>query len=118
MEEESKDYKQEDWQRHYEANDMGWDLGQVAPPFVKLWEDKKLPLGKVLIPGCGRGHDVLFLAGNGFEVTAVDFSEGAGDAEAANGGPYTQCHRAGTVVIKTVRGGACPLSWVGKPPTV
>ena len=77
MAEESKDYKQEDWQRHYETNDMGWDLGQVAPPFVKLWEDKKLPPGKVLIPGCGRGHEVVFLASHGFEVTAVDFSEGA-----------------------------------------
>lgn len=77
MDEESKDYKQEDWQRHYEEDDLGWDLGQVAPPFVKLWEEKKLPLGKVLIPGCGRGHEVVFLAENGFEVTAIDFSDGA-----------------------------------------
>lgn len=77
MDEESKDYKQEDWQRHYEEDDLGWDLGQVAPPFVKLWEEEKLPLGKVLIPGCGRGHEVVFLAENGFEVTAIDFSDGA-----------------------------------------
>lgn len=77
MEEESKEYKQEDWQRHYDENDMGWDLGQVAPPFVRLWEEGKLPLGKVLVPGCGRGHEVLFLAGNGFKVTGVDYSEGA-----------------------------------------
>jgi methyl halide transferase len=77
MDEESKDYKQEDWQRHYDANDLGWDLGQVAPPFVKLWQEKKLPLGKVLIPGCGRGHEVIFLAENGFEVTGIDYSEGA-----------------------------------------
>ena len=77
MDEESKEYKQKDWQRHYDENDMGWDLGQVAPPFVRLWEEGILPLGKVLIPGCGRGHEVLFLAENGFEVTGVDFSEGA-----------------------------------------
>jgi methyl halide transferase len=77
MGEESKEYKQEDWQRHYDENDMGWDLGQVAPPFVRLWEEGKLPLGKVLVPGCGRGHEVLFLAGNGFKVTGVDYSEGA-----------------------------------------
>ena len=70
-------YSQKDWQSHYENNDLGWDLGQVSPPFVKLWQDKKLPLGKVLIPGCGRGHEVAFLADKGFEVTAVDFSQGA-----------------------------------------
>ncbi len=77
MNQEAKDYKPEDWQRHYEENDIRWDLGQVAPPFVKLWEDGKLPLGKVLIPGCGRGHEAVFLAEKEFDVTAVDFADGA-----------------------------------------
>ena len=77
MSQESKDYSREDWQGHYDANDLGWDLGQVAPPFVKLWQEEKLPLGKVLVPGCGRGHEVIFLAENEFDVTAVDFSAGA-----------------------------------------
>ena len=72
-----KEYSREDWQGHYESNDLGWDLGQVAPPFVKLWEEEKLPAGKALVPGCGRGHEVIFLAENGFEVTAIDFSKGA-----------------------------------------
>jgi methyl halide transferase len=72
-----KEYSQEDWQGHYDSNDMGWDLGEVAPPFVKLWQEEKLPVGKVLVPGCGRGYEVVFLAENGFEVTAIDFSEGA-----------------------------------------
>lgn len=77
MSEESKDYKQKDWQRHYDENDLGWDLGQVAPPFIRLWDDGKLPLGKMLIPGCGRGHEVQFFSKNSFVVTAVDYSEGA-----------------------------------------
>ena len=72
-----KEYNREDWQGHYETNDLGWDLGQVAPPFVKLWEEGKLPAGNVLVPGCGRGHEVVFLAENGFDVTAIDFSRGA-----------------------------------------
>lgn len=29
------------------------------------------------MPGCGRGHEVIYLAENGFEVTAVDYSSGA-----------------------------------------
>ena len=72
-----KEYSREDWQGHYDSNDLGWDLGKVAPPFIKLWKDKKLPLGKVMIPGCGRGHEVVFLAEIGFDVTAIDFSQGA-----------------------------------------
>jgi methyl halide transferase len=72
-----KEYSREDWQGHYESNDLGWDLGHVAPPFAKLWEEEKLPVGKALVPGCGRGHEVIFLAENGFEVTAIDFSKGA-----------------------------------------
>ena len=77
MEQDSKEYSRKDWQDHYDSNDLGWDLGQVAPPFVELWEKGKLPVGKVLVPGCGRGHEVIFLSENGFEVTGIDFSEGA-----------------------------------------
>ena len=29
------------------------------------------------MPGCGRGHEVVYLAENGFDVTAVDYSIGA-----------------------------------------
>lgn len=70
-------YEREDWERHYESGDLQWDLGAVSPPFLHLWEDRKLVPGKTLIPGCGRGHEVLFLAEKGFQVTAVDFASGA-----------------------------------------
>ena len=71
------DQKDYDWQGHYESDDLGWDLGEVAPSFVKLWEEGKLPLGKVIIPGCGRGHEAIFLAEKGFDVTGIDLAEGA-----------------------------------------
>ena len=77
MTEKKNGYSQEDWQRHYDEDDLGWDLGQVAPPFVKLFESKLIVPGKTLIPGCGRGHEVIYFAENGFEVTAVDYSSGA-----------------------------------------
>ena len=70
-------YSQEDWQRHYDENDLGWDLGQVAPPFVSLLESNIISPCKTLVPGCGRGHEVIFLAKNGFDVTALDYSIGA-----------------------------------------
>jgi len=70
-------YSQEDWQRHYDEDDLGWDLGHVAPPFVDLLESNAIMPCKTLVPGCGRGHEVIFLAENGFDLTAVDYSIGA-----------------------------------------
>ena len=70
-------YSREDWQRHYDENELGWDLGQVAPPFVSLFENNTIVPSKTLVPGCGRGHEVVFLAENGFDVTAIDYSTGA-----------------------------------------
>ena len=72
-----KGYSRDDWQRHYDENDLGWDLGQVAPPFINLLESNVIFPGKTLVPGCGRGHEVVYLAENGFDVTAVDYSIGA-----------------------------------------
>ena len=77
MAEKKIGYTQEDWQRHYDEGDLGWDLGQVAPPFIRLFESNIILPGKTLVPGCGRGHEVIYLAENGFEVTAVDYSSGA-----------------------------------------
>ena len=70
-------YEQADWQKHYDENDLAWDLGEVANPFVRLWEDKVLTPGSLIIPGCGQGHEVIYFAERGFHVTGVDFSSGA-----------------------------------------
>ena len=74
-----KGYSRNDWQRHYDEKDLGWDLGQVAPPFMNLLESNVITPCKTLVPGCGRGHEVVYLAENGFDVTAVDYSIGAVD---------------------------------------
>ena len=70
-------YEQSDWQKHYDENDLAWDLGEVANPFVRLWEDKLLKPGTLIVPGCGQGHEVIYFAERGFQVTGVDFSPGA-----------------------------------------
>ena len=70
-------YSIEDWQKHYDEDDLRWDLEVVSPPFVYLWETKRIQPCRTLIPGCGRGHEVLFFAQQGFDVTAVDFASGA-----------------------------------------
>jgi SAM-dependent methyltransferase len=42
-----------------------------------LWEKRDIPPCRAIVPGCGAGHEVIFLAEKGFEVTAVDYSHGA-----------------------------------------
>jgi len=70
-------YEQVDWQKHYDDNDLAWDLGEAANPFVCLWEDKVLKPGTLIVPGCGQGHEVIFFAERGFQVTGVDYTSGA-----------------------------------------
>ena len=49
-----------EWQSRYEQNDTPWDKGAAAPALIKFLHDKKIA-GRVLVPGCGRGHDVRAL---------------------------------------------------------
>ena len=70
-------YSRDDWQKHYEEDDLRWDLGETAPPFVRWWAGWSGGAGRAVVPGCGQGHEVIFLAARGWEVTAVDFAPGA-----------------------------------------
>lgn len=70
-------YSLSDWQKHYDEDDLQWDIGEVSPAILQLVKENKIPPGKAIVPGCGQGHEVVFLAENGFQVTGVDFAEGA-----------------------------------------
>lgn len=70
-------YTLNDWQGHYDRGDLMWDIEQVSPPFANLWEERKVSPGKAIIPGCGRGHEVVYFAERGFDMTGVDFAVGA-----------------------------------------
>ena len=63
------------WEDIYKKNDIGWDLNGPTPIFEKI--ANKLKPGKVIILGCGRGHDAIIFAKLNFEVTAVDFAPSA-----------------------------------------
>jgi SAM-dependent methyltransferase len=63
------------WDARYAAADIPWDMGQVSPPLVCFREERVLPPGRrVLVPGCGSGYDVAFLAAADYEAVGVDFS--------------------------------------------
>jgi len=70
-------YSLEDWERHYDEKDLRWDIHEAAPPLVHLWKERIFSPCKAIIPGCGAGHEVMFLAKKGFNVTAVDYTHGA-----------------------------------------
>lgn len=61
---------------HQESN-PGWNLGEPAEALKDMLPRLKLPKSRVLVVGCGEGHDAAFFAKSGHVVTAIDFSEEA-----------------------------------------
>lgn len=62
-----------DWEALYQRGETYWDHGQPSPPL--LAELARRPLtGRVLVPGCGGGHDAAALADMGLEVTGLDLA--------------------------------------------
>lgn len=53
-----------DWDARYVAGDTPWDKGGAHPALLDRL--KTLPIaGRVLVPGCGAGHDVRAIAAGG-----------------------------------------------------
>ncbi len=65
-----------DWDLSYLKNETPWERGEPAPPLVEYLESHSIN-GRVLVPGCGLGHDVRLLASMGCDVLGVDLSETA-----------------------------------------
>ncbi|MET7990724.1 methyltransferase domain-containing protein [Amycolatopsis sp. NPDC005232] len=59
------------WDQCYSGTGQVW-IGEPNPALVK--EVSSLPPGTVLDAGCGEGADTIGPAGQGWQVTAVDFS--------------------------------------------
>jgi thiopurine S-methyltransferase len=65
------------WDKRYREGGDGWELGQPAPPLARFLHSHPLaphPPGRVLVPGCGRGHEAALLEGLGFCAIGLDFS--------------------------------------------
>jgi SAM-dependent methyltransferase len=69
-----------DWDHRYRLGDTPWEKGYAAPPLSE-WLEKHGPLnGRVLVPGCGSGHDVRGLAEAGSSnctVVGLDIASAA-----------------------------------------
>lgn len=62
------------WNARYKTGDTPWDIEKAHPAFKDLMPRLKLSKCRVLVLGCGNGHDAALLAKNGHHVTAVDGS--------------------------------------------
>ncbi|XP_021752598.1 thiocyanate methyltransferase 1-like [Chenopodium quinoa] len=65
------------WQKCWEEDRTPWDLGHVTPVIQHLVQTDALPKGRILIPGCGRGYDVIAMASSQRNVVGLDLSEAA-----------------------------------------
>ncbi|MCP9803524.1 methyltransferase domain-containing protein [Cyanobium sp. T1G-Tous] len=82
------------WDQRYRDGNDRWELGKPAPPldtFLRTDSRTPHPPARVLVPGCGRGHEVALLADLGYEVIGLDFSgEAIERAQAVHGSDSTQ----------------------------
>jgi SAM-dependent methyltransferase len=66
-----------EWQRRYEENDAPWDKGVPAPALTAYLREQPIA-GRILVPGCGRGHEVRALAAQAnAAVVGLDLAETA-----------------------------------------
>ena len=70
----SPDKASEFWEQRYADRSTPWDRGYVSPGLLKWLADGDLHPCRILVPGCGRGHEVVELARRGFEVVGLDLS--------------------------------------------
>jgi len=65
------------WERRFATNDTPWDRGGANPQLTAWLASGALTPCRILVPGCGAGHEVAVLAQAGFEVTALDYAPAA-----------------------------------------
>lgn len=72
-----KNTEVQDWDQAYTKNQTGWDLGEFHPSLPSISAQLKLNKCRVLVLGCGEGHDAAYFAKQGHFVTAIDWSQEA-----------------------------------------
>lgn len=71
------------WDVRYGRDVTPWDRGGLNPAIVRWLEQGDLEPCRILVPGCGRGYEVVELARRGFDVTAIDLAPSAIEFAAA-----------------------------------
>ena len=67
------------WQERFEQSDTPWDRGAPGPQLIAWLESGALAPCRIVVPGCGSGHEVALLAARGFDVVGLDYVAAAVD---------------------------------------
>ena len=62
------------WEQRFAAGETPWDRGEPNPQLRAWLAAGALKPCRILVPGCGAGHEVAVLAQAGFEVTGLDYA--------------------------------------------
>jgi SAM-dependent methyltransferase len=65
------------WERQYQKTRPIWDADRPTSEVVRVVTTEGIRPGKALELGCGTGANAVWLALQGFEVTAIDLSSSA-----------------------------------------
>jgi len=67
-----------EWESRYQSGETGWDRGASSPSLSAWLSNDGIAHGsRILVPGCGRGHEVVHLAELGFDVAGIDIAPSA-----------------------------------------
>ena len=74
----SEPLNEEYWNLRYLNHQTNWDIGFPSPPIVKWFEKQKNLNLKILVPGAGLGHEVIYAFNKGFNnIYYMDYAEDA-----------------------------------------
>jgi len=63
------------WDKQYESNSTGWDLGEVSPPIKEYIDQIQNKNCRILIPGCGNTYEADYLLQQHFiNITIIDIA--------------------------------------------
>lgn len=67
------------WQERYDRKEDQWEKGAAVPGLVDFLAQltPELKRGRVIQPGCGRGHDLAQFAQEGFQGVGIDIARTA-----------------------------------------
>ena len=65
-----------DWEAQYQMKETPWEKGAPSPGLMDFLAVEVVS-GRVLVPGCGFGHDVRALAATADEVVGLDLAASA-----------------------------------------
>jgi len=69
-------FTKEYWDKKYNENKTGWDIGEISTPMKNYIDQIKDKNQHILIPGAGNGYEIEYLFNNGFKnISVLDISK-------------------------------------------